>query len=191
MTATLKVPAATDVDCSRRTVPLYAMLRLKEMPTTRSVVFSDHWAPAVSGNTAPAWGGSSVTWTSPRRGQREIRLRGCEVRVDDPTVLNGRVSAGVRRGRREVPNIVRARGQRERRALVHVDADRARGTSRRPSVHPEIPLRPRGRVLGGRDPRRGREHRGDGDREYRHPDKGRRRSSHRGFLRRADSPGEI
>src|SRR2546422_804945 len=33
MTATLKVPAATDVDCSRRTVPLYAMLRLKETPT--------------------------------------------------------------------------------------------------------------------------------------------------------------
>jgi len=85
ITATLNVPAATDVDCSRRTVPLYAMLRLKEMPTMRSVVFRDHWAPAVRGKTAPAWGGSNVTWTSPRRGS--VKFAFAVARFDSTTQL--------------------------------------------------------------------------------------------------------
>jgi hypothetical protein len=67
MTAALKEPAATVVVCSAVTAALYAMGKLKVVFTILRVVLNDQVAPAWSGNTASAWGGSNVTLTVPKR----------------------------------------------------------------------------------------------------------------------------
>jgi|SRR5713226_196268 hypothetical protein len=65
MTATLNEPAETTVVCSAVTAALYAMGKLKLVFTILRVVLNDQVAPAWSGNTASAWGGSNVTSTVP------------------------------------------------------------------------------------------------------------------------------